>query len=221
MRVLSKSQANLFMDCPYKWKKCYVDKIRSEPSVHQARGIRIHEKIENFYKKMLPDDELKNFIKHELDRMNKLIASGKAEKKYFLPLFQELKMQNDELGIKGIVDAVYINPDDDKLIVMDWKTGKYYKNNFDDYRFELALYSELLRNSDITDEAPGYWGIYFSDADELFFEKIEQKYIDKMYEKLDEVRKGIESEDYKPKKNKWCYFCQFKHECPSMSRWGI
>ena len=215
-KILSKSQANLFLDCPFKWKKVYIDKIRSKPSPAQWRGIKIHKKIENFYKNPQPDIDLKNFLNFELRRIKDMIKEGKFDKKYFYPLFQELKMQNEELGLKGICDAVFINPGDDGLIVIDWKTGKYYPDKFDSYRFELAVYSELLRCSGKIDEAPKYWGIYFTDADKLFFEKIEQKYIDAMYKTMEEVRKGIESGEYEPKKNQWCFFCQFKNECPLM-----
>ena len=212
-RTLSKSQVNLFLDCPYKWKKVYINKIRSKPSLAQQRGIDIHSKIEKFYRDPKPDKDLKNFIKFELQRVKNMIKEKKFDKKYFYPIFQELKMQNEEIGLKGICDAVFINPKDDKLIVIDWKTGKYYPKDFDKYRFELAVYAELLKHSDKTDEVPAYWGIYFSDADKLFFEKIDQKYIDKMYETVEEARKGMESGDYFPKKNKWCWFCQFKREC--------
>ena len=212
-RILSKSQANLFIQCPYKWKRVYVDNIRSLPSPAQERGIKIHEKIEKFYKNMKPDEDLKHFIRFELQRAKDLFKSGKKDMKYFYPLFQELKMKNEEIGLKGIVDAVYINPDDDKLIIIDWKTGKFYRNKFDDYRFELAVYAELLAHSGKVDEAPGYWGIYFVDQDKLFFEKINKDYITKMYETMKKVREGIKNGEYKPKRNIWCRYCQFKNEC--------
>ena len=211
--MLSKSQVNTFLDCPYKWKKFYIDEIKSKPSPAQARGSAIHKKIEKFYKNPKPDDDLKNFIAFELRRVKDMLKENNFDKKYFYPIFQELKMQNEEIGLKGICDAVFINPGDDKLIIIDWKSGKYYPDKFDDYRFELAVYSELLKHSGKIDEEPFYWGIYFTDADKLFFEKIDKKYIDKMYETMDEVRKGIEEGIYEPKKNTWCWNCQFRKSC--------
>ena len=147
-----------------------------------------------------------------------MLKEKKFNKKYFYPIFQELKMQNDEIGLKGICDAVYINPKDNKLIVIDWKTGKYHPDKFDDYRFELAVYAELLKHSGKVDEEPGYWGIYFTDADKLFFEKIDKKYIKKMYEAVEKARQGMKNKEYMPMKNKWCWFCQFKWSCPLMRR---
>ncbi len=217
-KMLSKSQANTFLQCPYQWKKVYIDNIRSKPSLAQTRGSAIHAKIEKFYKNPKPDIDLKNFIPFELRRLKEMIKEDKFDKKYFFPIFQELKMQNEEIGLKGICDAVYINPKDDKLIIIDWKTGKYHPDKFDDYRFELAVYAELLKHSGKVDEEPGYWGIYFTDADKLFFEKINKKYIKKMYETIETIRQEMKEGLYPPKKNQWCWFCQFKRECPLMRR---
>lgn len=216
MKILNKSQANLYIQCPYKWKKVYIDEVQSIPSPAQKRGTNIHNKIENFYKNPKADTDLKHFIKFEIKRIKDMIAAEKFHHKYFFPLFQELKLLNEEIGLKGTCDAVYINPKDDKLIIVDWKTGKYYPDKFDDYRFELAVYAELVKHSGKVDEEPAYWGIYFVDQDKLFFEKIDKKYINKMYETMEEVRKGIKEENHEPKKNQWCYFCQFKKECPLM-----
>ena len=222
-RIISKSQANLFLDCPYKWKKCYIDKIRSEPSPAQERGIRIHSKIEEFYKKVKIidnvlsidfDEELVGFTNHEENRLPLCKDNdGNFNEKYFKPLFQELVMSNEELGLKGIVDAVFINPADDGVVVIDWKTGKYYPDKFDDYRFELAVYAELLKSTGNVEDVK-YIGIYFVDQDETFFEELQPKSIEKMYATMDKVREGIKSGQYPPKKNKWCYFCQFRKDCP-------
>ena len=218
MKILNKSQANTFLDCPYKWYKIYVQGIRSQPSPAQIRGIKIHKKVENFYRDMKPDIDLKNLVAFELRRVKDMIKEGKFEKKYFFPLFQELTLYNEEIGLKGTCDAVFINPKDDKLIIIDWKTGRYYPDKFDDYRFELAVYAELVKHSGKVDEEPAYWGIYFTDQDKLFFEKIDKKYIDKMYETMDRVRKEMEEGGFKPKKNTWCFNCQFKRECGVFGR---
>jgi len=213
MKILNKSQVNTFLDCPYKWKKIYVDGIRSKPSLAQQRGIRIHSKIEKFYKNMLPDEELAKFINFELRRLRDMVKEKKFDKKYFFPIFQELKLSNEKIGLKGTMDAVYINPKDDGLICIDYKSGRYYPNKFDDYRFELAVYAELLNHSGKINEKVKYWGILFVDQDKLFFEKIEQKYIDKMYEIVDDCRLKMEHGEQNPKKNTWCWNCQFKREC--------
>lgn len=232
-KILSKSQVNCFIDCPYKWKRIYIDKERSKPSPPQMRGIKIHSKIENHYKniKLKPtgvtipeiikneDTDLKFLDEFDQERISSCTNDkGEFDIQYFKPLFQELKMANEEIGLKGIVDAVYINPKDGKLIVLDWKTGKYYPNKFDDYRFELSVYAELLKHSELTDEDIKYIGIFFVDQNKLFFEELKQTDIKKMYETVEKARQGMASGDYQPKKNTWCWFCQFKYECPLMKK---
>ncbi len=235
-KLLSKSSVNLYLQCPFKWKCVYIDKIQLAPNEYQERGTNIHEKIENFYKDIRiieaisnetnkkewildkkSDKDLDNFIRMENKRLNDCIdEDGKINLKYFKPIFQELKLQDEKLGLKGIIDAVYINPSDDGAIVIDWKTGKFDENKLDDYRFELAVYAELLRASNKTDNIK-YWGIYFSDADRLFFEQIDLKYIINMYNIVNKVKQEIEKEHFQPRSNKYCYNCQFKEKCKKIN----
>lgn len=227
-RILSKSQVNTFLQCPLKWKFIYIDKIKSIPAPAQQRGINIHRKIEKIYKNIKlikkegqatpdiqieSDVDLDNFIKFERKRILDCVdKDGKFDLKYFIPLHQELRLKSDELRMKGILDAVYINPKDDGLIIVDWKSGKYYKNKLDDYRFELAVYCELLRATGRYDNIK-YWAIYFTDQDKLFFEKIDLGHIIKMYNTVNKVRQEMESGVYPKKYSFWCKYCQFKEKC--------
>jgi len=221
-RLLSKSSVNIYLQCPLKWKYFYIDEIPSISSPQQERGSNIHKKIENFYKDIQSTKsldlesylELKNFINFELSRIKNIIKERKSVSKYFYPLFQELKIENEKLGLKGIIDAVYIHPKDDKLIIIDWKTGQYNKNDLNNYRLELAIYKELLEKSDKIENAEiGYWGVYFTDADKLFFEKIDEKYISEMYDIVDIVKRNIDMSNFRPKKNWYCKSCQFWEKC--------
>ena len=230
-KLLSKSQINTFIDCPLKWKFNYIDKIKSFPSPAMKRGIDIHKKLENAYKnitlveknaatpeiEMKSDVDLIHFINMERKRILSCVdKDGKFDEKYFKPLFQELKLSSDEMGMRGIVDAVYIHPADDGVIVLDWKTGKYYGNNLDGYRFELAVYAELLKKSGKVDNVK-YWAIYFSDQDKLFFEKVDPEHVRRMYETIERVRTQMESGNYPPKKTWKCRWCSFKSKCPLMN----
>ena len=214
MKVLNKSQVNTYLDCPLKWHKIYVEGIKSKPSLAQKRGINIHKKIENFYREPKADIDLKHFIKFELTRVRDMIKAKKFDRKYFYPLFQELTLYNEEIGLKGTCDAIFINPKDDGLIMIDWKTGKHYGKGLDNYKLELCVYAELVNHSGKTDEKVKYIGIYFTDLNELYFEEIKQEDIDKMYEIVNEVREEMERGNFEPTENEWCFNCQFKRECP-------
>jgi len=223
MRWLSKSQMNTYLQCPYKWKLQYIDRRKTEGSSAMFRGIKIHSNIENFYKnieikdkKIIPKKdlgELGQFQKLQERRIQSCTnEKGELNLKYFNPIAQELKLANEKLKLRGFIDAVFRHPKDDGIIIIDWKSGKYRPNNFSSYRFELAVYSELYRLK--TGETPKYWGIYFVDADKLFFEEVKSISIKAMYNTVAKVRAGIESEDYKCKPGFLCRWCDFQGECP-------
>ena len=222
---LSKSQIQLFLQCPFKWKCIYVDELPQVVSAQRERGVNIHEEIEEFYDNIevlhtqLGTPIIKvnkkvnqNFLTFESKRIKLCVdKNGNFDDKYFKPLHQELKINNEELKIRGIIDAVYINPKDDGIIIIDWKSGKFRKNEINNYRFELALYKELYEREFKTKVK--YWGLFFVDANKLFFEKVNERYINEMFNIVKEVREKIESGNYNPKQNFYCDYCEFLSIC--------
>ena len=207
-RMLSKSQMNTYLQCPQKWKFQYIDGKKSKGSPAMWRGIKIHKQIENFYNDDKADTSLiPNFLKFEERRLEKCPKDAK----YLKPIAQELAVKDEDLRIRGFIDAVYLNPKDDGVIIIDWKSGKYRPQNFSSYRFELAVYAELYRLQ--TGITPKYWGIYFVDADKLFFEEVKSVSVKAMYNKVKKVRDGIESQDYHCKPGILCRWCDFNGEC--------
>ncbi len=222
MRWLSKSQIGTFLQCPMKWKFQYIDKRKSKPSPAMARGIKVHSNIEKFYKNVKVKDgkihptkelgELGQFQKFEQKRIQSCVdENGKFDLKYFEPIYQELFLQDEKMMLRGYVDAVYINPKDKGIIVIDWKTGKYRPYDLSKYRFELAVYTELLKKT--KNISAKYWGIYFVDADKLFFEEVKSTSIKAMYKTVEKVRKEINAGDYKCKPGVLCKWCDFNSEC--------
>jgi len=221
-RWLSKSQMNTYLQCPMKWKFQYIDGKKSKGSPQMFRGIKVHSNIKKFYdnieikdNKIIPKSdlgELGQFEKFQERRIQSCInEQGEFNLKYFAPIEQELKVSDENVKLRGFIDAVYINPKDDGVIIIDWKTGKYRPDKFSDYRFELAVYAELYRlTKGVT---PKYWGIYFVDADKLFFEEVKAVSIKAMYKKVQKVRDGIEAKDYQCKPGILCRWCDFSGEC--------
>ena len=224
---LSKSQIQLFLQCPFKWKCIYIDELPQVVSSQRERGVDIHKQIENFYKDsevVTPEgkhpiivakkEKMLNssFYNFEKERIKSCVdVNGKFDEKYFKPLHQELKINNEELRLRGIIDAIYINPKDDGIIIIDWKSGKYRKNEIDNHRFELALYKELYERE--YKQKVSYWGIFWVDANKLFFEKVDQKYVDKMLVTVKDVREKIENLECNPKPNFYCQYCEFQDKC--------
>lgn len=216
-RWLSKSQISVYRQCPYKWFLLYIEKIKTKTSPAMLRGVEIHSNIENFYKnidvvkgEIVPKESLGE-LGQFMNFAEKRLANCPDIDKYFKPKFQELKIMNDELKLQGYIDAIFVNPKDDGIIIVDWKTGKYRPESFSSYRFELAVYAELYRlEKGIT---PKYWCIYFVDADKLFFEEVKSISIKAMYKAIDKVREGIEIKNYKPKPGVLCPWCPFSEIC--------
>jgi putative RecB family exonuclease len=224
MRVLSKSQINVFKQCPKKWYYNYIKKIKSKPSEAMFRGIRIHKEIEDFYNNITIDipnkkikmlnknTDLKEFLKFENKRLQSCFdKDGNLISKYFYPFHQEAKVNNKELALRGFIDAVYINPEDGKLIIIDWKTGKFRPDSYSSYRFELAMYKELYEKQ--YGGEVGYWGIFFVDAGKLFFEKVKPISIKAMYKSIERARIGMESGEYPCKPSVLCQYCDYRNIC--------
>lgn len=225
-RWLSKSQIKTFIQCPLKWKFLYLDEIKSVASPQQDRGTKIHEKVERFYKNIdiikttdgkqivklkKPDEDLVKFVEFENERIKDC-----PDLRFFNPIFQELKVNNEELMLRGIIDAVYINPKDNKLIIVDWKTGQSNPKQLDDYRLELAIYKILFdsdkRINKIEGLEVGYWAIYFLDKGKLFFEPVSDKWVQKAIKIIEQTRLKIEEGNFKPKPSFFCRWCQFAKE---------
>jgi len=187
-----------------KWKQQYLDGKPFQPTKAMERGTEIHKKIENFYRdvkirdnKVINDDkDLKKFVEFENSRL------GDAQMKYFKPLHQEMKLVDPKTRLRGVIDAVYKNPKDDGIIVIDWKTGLYRPWKINDYRFELAIYKSLY-DSRQTDKVK-YWGIFFTDAGKLFFEEAKDNVVDDALKIVVDVREEMASGVYPCK----CGYCK-------------
>ena len=228
-RWLSKSQIGIFCQCPQRWKLQYLDRLPQTPNKYQERGTNIHKEIEGFYKNIklvkkkggVPDiiikkdmKDIEKFVEFEKKRIKDCKnKEGKFDLKYFKPIAQELAVKDKDLMLRGFIDAVYINPKDDGLIIIDWKSGKYRPYNLSEYRFELAVYKELLEKSGKVDGKVLYWGIYFVDADKLFFEKVKDVTIKAMYKKIEKVRKDMDSGKYPCKPGVLCKWCDYHNIC--------
>lgn len=222
---LSKSQIQMFLDCPFKWKLCYIDDMKSISSPQQNRGKEIHSKIETFYKDVtlketkeskiptiIPKDnkDIEEFIKFENTRIKDCTdEKGEFKLDLFKPLYQELWIEDEELLLRGFIDAVFL--DKKGIIIIDWKTGKYRPYALDKYRFELAVYKELFERK--FKKKVAMWGILFLDAGKLFLEDVDEKHVNKMYNIVNKVRQEMKDGDYKKKYSYFCKTCEFKHLC--------
>lgn len=232
---LSKSKLGTYKDCPLKFKFIYLDNIpEEEGNKYWANlGKDIHTAIEEFYEKdvkvvgnivEINEDKynnesnigkhMRNFIKFKKKLLDN-IKDKNFDVKYFFPVMQEVDVYAKDMPIHGLADAVYKNPDDDGLILVDWKSGKIKPDI--DIRKELAFYKLVLDNSDYFDKPIKYWCMYFTKEDYLFFEEINDEICKEVLKEINDLlailnEKHI-SEHMIPHQGDHCRYCGYKKQC--------
>ncbi len=90
-------------------------------------------------------DMLNNWLKRYLKNLNVLINQGKSLKESFLELKPKAEEYfiDEELGVQGYVDAIYILPDN-KIKVVDYKTSR--KDHITpEYALQAGIYAVLIQ----------------------------------------------------------------------------
>ena len=213
MKPLSKSSILSYEHCPYAY---YLQKIkRLVPKVVPKaliKGSKVHDLMDTFYdikgetvrekakvlcaKKDAQEYHapIKNFIK-----FNEKLEKQKYE---INPILRESKLIDYKNNIIGIIDCVHKTKD--KLILLDYKTGK--KHSLKKYRFELALYAHLLevtKNITVT-----HWGILFVDHSPIpVIEPISRVEMLEALDKVENVRANILAENFERKPSRLCAWC--------------
>lgn len=210
---LSKSKVLCYENCPFKYKKIYIDKIerKVEPKALK-RGTEIHEMLEDFYKpKTTNIGELKNEIKkhpkfkeHEksIKSFVKVVEEISTDKKVTKPMFREIKIIDEELNIAGVIDRVDF--DGKNKAIIDYKTGKV--RPIANYRFELALYAYLFEKE--YQQTITHIGVWFVDHQKLITEELNRKEIITAIEKVRKVRGEIRKEHFPKTPNRFCKWCE-------------
>ena len=203
MTRLSKSKILCFSQCPRKYYLQNVEKVKVDkvPEALQ-KGIEVHSAVEYYNKNGKWQSEI---IDKYPDIAKNFIEFFKVFGK---PIESELKIYNEQLGVVGVIDAVYL--DNEKLLVLDYKTGK--KHPIKDYRFELAIYTKLYEDwKHITIH---YWGINFLDAGVKLIEAVDREEIEKALVKVKETREQIQDCE---KTGNWekcesylCNWCEYR-----------
>lgn len=132
-----------------------------------------------------------NFIKANLSK------KIKKELEYNFLYYDEAT--NVRCNIKGFVDCY----DEDKKIIVDWKTSTYQNNKVGDYRKQINFYALIhyMKTGEII--KTGY--VVFTKAQKIFKEEFKIKNLENMKKKVFDILKKI-----KNKKNKYDYIANPK-----------
>ena len=137
----------------------YIDKsyndILEDWKKSADHGTKVHEEIENFILSASPITEKKSA--YGLQWLKRYITNGDFE------IYPEVIIYSKELKLSGTIDLLIKNLNNNKFIIMDWKTSKKidrksYKNKrgihpaskkiedtkFNHYSLQLSLYRYIL-----------------------------------------------------------------------------
>ena len=213
---LSKSKILTYLDCAYRYKLLYIDKIEVPPTYAMERGTEIHQLLENFYDYVRKGNGIMNyargtkhynsirkFLEMEAERYEYLVSKGKVED--FYPVEQEIKISNNVLGLSGIIDAIYRN--NGSYVVIDYKTSDYSKDHWD---IEIPFYVYLINRSEL--EYKIDYGGYFFLNKYGYIKKVNSSHIRNIQKVIRRVRNRMEEKKF-PYNEEKCEYCFVKKYC--------
>lgn len=231
---LSKSMVHMFEQCPYRFFLQFIDRYPFEKTPEMAEGNRLHDELDQLYKKidkteivtaadiaeayrkcLPPVIQMQRFIELEQKRFSTVAT------KNFWPVLTERFLEDKELMYFGTLDRFDIN-ERGIGVVIDYKMGKFHKWLETKYRFELMGYKHLLKANQkklaeegIEFKAITYGVIVFLGGDETIVWEQEIKAVTErtFYKKIPHVRGLIQKYDEEgewPKKiTPLCAYCPF------------
>ena len=142
----------------------------------------------------------------------KVARSKDMALKQLKPHFREVRLNNKELKIRGIVDVV-VKDFEDNISIVDYKTSKRYGSWLpDDYYRQLIIYALLYKEE--TGVTPKFAGIDWLRYDDCYFVAINDGVIEEARELIkgihNEIKKrGDDVEQYEMVPQILCKWCAF------------
>ncbi len=174
--------------------------------------------IENSYNESLLI--LKSFVNKFNDKINILLATKKIQGEshgfYLLrPKFRELRINDEELNMVGIIDRVD-SGFGEGLTITDYKTGSMYAGFLpDDIRRQMSIYALLYYRKEKV--APKYifveW-LRYGERFPILVTPSMLKYAENTIKQIKTVTKSISKKDYPKTESDYCFkFCDVCDYC--------
>ena len=237
---LSKSNVQMYDQCPYNFKRKVVDGVKLPASFEMDRGTKLHaiytEVFERLNYDMVMDGKFAANITEELAHefsewpedetilLNRFVEfmiklyDVLDHKELIFPIYMEKYLYDKKNQYYGTFDRLDAQ-DDDSYIVIDWKTGSYRKWNERNYRFEMMGYKHLIE-SQLNIKVKQY-AILFLGDEYLFGPEIPHpSTVKAFYNRLNRVRGKIKFDLDRGKferKRQMCNWCSLEEECLELS----
>lgn len=150
------SRLKTYLQCPYKAKLLYIDRMKEPESAPMLEGHRIHKLAEDFLKGIIEDvpEELELFAEDYYNLRDcgsaLYVESNAAFRKDLTPCDWFAK----DAWLRAIYDALVVN-DDGTAIVIDLKTGKMRRE--DSEQLSLFAFTILLKLPEINEVRTELW----------------------------------------------------------------
>jgi RecB family exonuclease len=135
----SYSRWSTYMQCPFKARLQFINKLPTFPHEAMERGSELHKEIDRYLKG--EDEVLDNnivFFRDVIDSLKSRAAESEASwcfRKSWMPTTWD---DWDGCWLRVKVDAFI--KDDDSILIIDWKTGKHSEARAQEYKQQLELY---------------------------------------------------------------------------------
>lgn len=145
IKAWSFSRYSTYRQCPLKLKLSAIDKIQEPKSPPLLRGTDIHKLAEDYVKGLIrtvPKD-LK-IVAEEIKRLRAIVKKEPAAKVEDTWAFRSDWTQtrwDDWNGCWVRIKLDVAHPEDNVIVVTDWKTGKFRQDNLQEYLEQLELYA--------------------------------------------------------------------------------
>ena len=234
---LSFSRIDTYRTCPRMFRYRYIDRLPGQPAPALSFGTAIHEALERFYDRKLPEepteDELVGFLFEawdssgfrDVDRaeQTRWYRQGqdvlrryhrRVTGSYRLPVATEawFELPFETAVVVGSIDRV--DDHDGVLRVVDYKTNKRVKDR-DRVKHSLQLSIYALACKHLYGELPGSVALDFVVAGREIEVPVADLDLDAARTAVAETADAVRAASYEPTPMRLCDWCDFRPVCPA------
>lgn len=207
------SQIGLLKDCPKCFWLMHNKKIRRPDGIFPSLPSGMDRTLKRHFDEYMKKDELPPEIK-QIKGVK--LFSDLTKLDVWRNNFQGLKYDTDKFLLKGAVDAILVKTDNNKLIVLDYKTRGYplKEDTHKHYIDQQALYNYLLRKNGYETEDYSYLLFYHPDkvVENVFIFHTDLVKIDTNMKIVEDIlKKALDIlEGDMPEASIECKYCKYK-----------
>ena len=236
---LSFSRIDTYQNCPRKFRYSYVDRLPSKPGPHLSFGTSLHNALEAFYDRKLPqtptEEELLEFLyvgwdssgfrdmpreeqvrfyRHGQDVLRRFHQRNKDQ--YRLPATTEAWFElpfGDEAVVVGSIDRVDVD-EDGRFHIIDYKTNRKVKSRSRVAgSLQLAIYALACRH--LYGSLPATVSLDFVVPGVTITVDLDDIDLDAAHEAVLTTAAQVRAQQFEPTPNRLCDWCDFQSLCPA------